>query len=138
MGAVSTEARYSVYQRCDNQLVPKEFAFTLDNVRPFTLTSWFCLHDRERETFLLANLVGILRADDGFRRDFDARLDGMLAEHGTWIRQEDGSLAAPSRQRPPAERLAARLAISEQLRAEGLSLIAGALTHSRCKPREFG
>jgi hypothetical protein len=36
-GAKTMEARYSVYQRCDDQLVPREFAFALDNVRPFTV-----------------------------------------------------------------------------------------------------
>lgn len=120
-GAMTTEARYSVYQRCDDELVAREFAFTIDNIRPFTVNSWFSLHDGERETFLLARVVGILRDDDEFRAAFDRRLDALLAERGIWLRQDDGSLAAPPRQRPTSEWLAERLRITEQLRADGFT-----------------
>ena len=46
----------------------------------------FCLHDQEKETFELAHLLGVLRSDMDFGRDYDARLDELLAENKLWVR----------------------------------------------------
>jgi hypothetical protein len=97
-GSQTLEARYSVYRSEQGQLLAKEFAFSLDNVRPAPTVSLFCLHDQEKETFALAQLVGVLRADEGFRRDYDSRFDRLLAEKKIWIRQDDGFLGAPADQ----------------------------------------
>jgi len=115
----SMEARYSVYQREGERLIPREFAFSIDNVRPVSVIPWFTLHDDERETSLLARLVGMLRADEQFGADFDARCDDLLATHRLWMRQDDGSLAPCTNQRPPSEWIAARLAMTQQLAADG-------------------
>jgi len=116
---LSMESRYSVYQRNGERLVPREFAFSIDNVRPSSVMPWFSLHDDERDTSLLARLIGILRSDETFQRDFDAECDDLLAAHRLWIRQDDGALALPTSQRPPTEWVEARLAITEQLAADG-------------------
>ncbi len=92
----SFESRYSVYRNENGHLVAREFAFSLDNVRPFSGTPWFAMHDGERETWMLAHLVGILRADDSFRRDYDLRLDKLLNEHRMLERDPDGCLGTPS------------------------------------------
>ena len=115
----TTEARYSVYRNEDGTLVPKEFAFSLDNIRPSTMNPWFCLHDGEKETFLLAALVGTLRADAEFQRDYDARMDELLAQHSIWARDEDGFLVAPSNQLPTNQWVTAREVINEQMRLDG-------------------
>jgi SAM-dependent methyltransferase len=120
-GSQTLEARYSVYRSEQGQLVAKEFAFSLDNVRPSTVVSLFCLHDQEKETFALAQLIGVLRADEGFRRDYDSRSDQLLAEKKIWIRQEDGFLGTPADQLATSEWVPAYLAIQHQLEQEGFA-----------------
>jgi hypothetical protein len=120
-GWQTLEARYSVYRSEHGCLVPKEFAFSLDNVRPATVVSLFCLHDQDKETFALAKLVGVLRADEGFRRDYDARFDELMAEKRIWIRQDDGFLGAPPDQLASHAWVHAYLAIQEKLEQEGFA-----------------
>jgi chemotaxis methyl-accepting protein methylase len=36
--AYSTSSRYTVYQEQDGLLVPREFAFSIDNIRPVAIT----------------------------------------------------------------------------------------------------
>ncbi|MBC7673403.1 MAG: hypothetical protein H7247_13370, partial [Polaromonas sp.] len=90
--ATTTEARYSVYQREHDALVPREFAFSLDNVRPDSMNTWFCLHGDERETFLLAHVTGSLRGDVEVSEADDARLDALMAGQRLWVRVPDGPL----------------------------------------------
>lgn len=116
---MTTEARYCVYRREDAKLVLKEFSFSLDNLRPFTVISWFALHDDDPETVQLARLVGLLRSTPRFTSAFDARFDALLEEERLWRRLDDGSLAAPEDQRPSVEWLAARLRMSSRLQTEG-------------------
>jgi SAM-dependent methyltransferase len=91
----SVESRYSVYRNEDGRLAPREFAFSLDNLRPFSGVPWFTLHDGERETWMLANMVGILRADENFRRDYDTSLDRWLKTSHILNRDSDGRLRTP-------------------------------------------
>ena len=102
-GNLTFESRYSVYRNESGNLVPKEFAFSLDNLRPPGVMPWFCLHNEEKETFTLARLIGILRSDESFRLDYDSRVDELLAENRIFVRQEDGFLAAASDQLPISE-----------------------------------
>ena len=118
-GAQTLEARYTVYRNENGNLVPKEFAFSLDNVRPLSVMPSFCLHDKEQETFELAKLVGILRSDEGFRCDYDSRLDELLAEKRIWLRTEDGFLAAPSDQMSAPAWTHAYVAIQKHWEQEG-------------------
>lgn len=118
-GARTLEARYSVYQNEGGQLIPKEFAFSLDNVRPVTAYPWNCLYDGERETWALTRLVGILRSHPAFCADFDTRLDHLLAEKRIWVRSSDGYLEAAPNQLAPADWEPAREEINAELDREG-------------------
>jgi SAM-dependent methyltransferase len=118
-GPRSLEARYVVSRRENGGLVEKEFAFSLDNVRPLTAMPWFCLYDGERETFRLASAVGILRADDAFRDDFDERLDHLLEDKGICARQPNGYLGPLFQGLVPTERVARIEEVMEQLEQEG-------------------
>ncbi|MGH3885346.1 MAG: class I SAM-dependent methyltransferase [Pseudonocardiaceae bacterium] len=91
--ALSTSSRYTVYQEQGGHLVPREFAFSIDNVRPIALAPWYALHDDNLENLCNAEAVGIIRSDDGFRRRFDVRLDELLAQAGVCARGADGYLA---------------------------------------------
>src|SRR5262249_48503060 len=117
--ARTTETRYTVYQREGHALSPREFAFSLDNLRPFTVNPMFSLYDDDRETLLLSTFAGILRRDVAFRRAYDARVDELLAEHAIWIRDGDGFLRAASSQRPSSEWASSRESINRQLHDEG-------------------
>ena len=90
--AESLNAHYSVYRSEGGELVEKEFAFGIETVRH---SVWFALHDRERETWRLAELLGTLRSDREFLRDYDARLDALLAENRMAVRDENGCLVEP-------------------------------------------
>jgi len=118
-GNLTFESRYSVYRNDNGKLVPKEFAFSLDNLRPPAVMPWFCLHDDEKETFALAKLTGVLHADEEFRLDYDARVDELLAENRMLVRQEDGFLTAPPDQLPISEWLGAFTAVQNKLQQEG-------------------
>jgi len=120
-GNHTQEARYSVYRRENGNLVPREFAFSLDNLRPPAVMPWFCLHDEEKETFVLARLLGVLRADERFRLDYDSRVDELLAEKRIWIRREDGFLDAPPEQLPFPEWLPAYTDMQNKLEQEGFT-----------------
>lgn len=80
--ARSTNSRYTVYQEQNGELVPQEFAFSIDNVRPTALTAWYALHDDYLENLCRAEAVGIIRSEEGFQRRFDERLDALLAQTG--------------------------------------------------------
>jgi len=88
----SRNARYATYRVEGGVLVPKEFAFSVENIRPVEIVTWFALHDDDFETATLAELIGTIRADDGFRADFDARMDEVLAGTGYTARLENGYL----------------------------------------------
>jgi hypothetical protein len=58
-----------------------------------------------RETWRLAELLGILRSDRKFLHDYDARLDTLLAENRIAVRDGDGCLAEPPNPIDFAERV---------------------------------
>jgi hypothetical protein len=120
-GAKTLEARYSVYRKEQDALVRKEFAFSLDCVRPPTVIPFFCLHDQEKETFELAELVGVLQSDDEFRTAYDFRLDELLAEKKILIRQPDGFLLPPPDPLDPTMWMIAHEALHTQLAEEGFA-----------------
>jgi hypothetical protein len=57
--------------------------------------AWFTLHEGERETWRLAELLGILRSDHTFLRDYDAKLDSLLAQDRIAVRDANGCLVDP-------------------------------------------
>jgi hypothetical protein len=118
-GAKTLEARYSVYRKEHDTLVRKEFAFSLDNMRPPGIVTLFCLHDQEKETFELGKLVVVLNSDEEFRAGYDLRLDELLAEKKILIRQPDGFLAPPPDPIDSRAWMAAHVAIHRQLSEEG-------------------
>jgi hypothetical protein len=111
----SLNAHYSVYRSEGGRLVEKEFAFGVEMVRH---SAWFALHDGERETWRLAELLGILRSDRAFLHDHDARLDALLAENGIAVRDGNGYLAEPPAPIDPTRAFPAYEAIARAIEAE--------------------
>ncbi len=114
----STISRYTVYQEQHGKLIPREFAFSIDNVRPTALTAWYALHDDYFEHLCRDEAVGIVRSDEGFRRRFDKRLDELLAQTGM-RRGIDGYLDSTNVDpfRPDLDEISASLV--DQLDREG-------------------
>ena len=111
----SLNAHYSVYRNEGGRLVDKEFAFGVEMVRHCV---WFALHDGERETWRLANLLGILRSDREFLRDYDCRLDALLAENRLAIRDEHGHVVEPPNPIEPARAMPLYHEIVREIEAE--------------------
>lgn len=116
--ARSTSSRYTVYQRQDRRLIPREFALSIDNVRSVSIAPWYALHDDNVENLCNAEAVGIIRSDDGFRCRFDERLDALLTQAGICCRGADGYLGA-DKDASPAELDAYAPMLVEQLDGEG-------------------
>jgi hypothetical protein len=84
-------ARYTVYRKEADDLVPREFPFSVDNVLPIGL-SWFAMHDDDEEMMRLCSLVGALRRDRPFMSAFAPAHDAVLSELGICPRGADGFL----------------------------------------------
>ncbi len=90
----STDCRYTVFMNDGNRLVEKEFAFSVDNIRPIGLIPWYTLHNDSYDAILRARLIGIIRSDNKFCSSFDARMDELLREYDLCHRGEDGYLGS--------------------------------------------
>lgn len=124
--AHSISSRYTVYQECDGSLETREFAFSIDNLRPIALAPWYALHDDNAENLCNAEAVGIIRSDESFRRRFDDRLDVLLAQAGICHRGSDGFLGSADEGLTPADIEERGAALIEQLDGEGF--VDGAVT----------
>lgn len=88
----SASSRYTVYRKEHGHLVAREFALSIDNVRPIELAPWYALHDDNLDNLANAHTVGLLRTDREFRDRYDERMDALLAEAGICRRGPDGYL----------------------------------------------
>jgi SAM-dependent methyltransferase len=113
--AASLNAHYTVFRNENGRLVEKEFAFGVELVRQ---PAWYALHDGERETWRLAELIGALRSDREFLRDYDERVDALLAESKISARDNNGCLVDHPEASDLAKRLPEYIAISETTQAE--------------------
>jgi hypothetical protein len=98
----SRNARYAVYQAEGGCLVPREFAFSVEGIRPIEIISWFALHDDDFEMQALAELIGTIRTDEHFRTEYDRAYDALLAETGYTSRKADGFLGTAAEDVDPA------------------------------------
>ena len=115
----STECRVTVYRNESDGLVGKEFAFSLDNLRPLTFASWYALHEDEHDVRALVKAVQTVRKDSEFIRDFDGRLDELMAEKGIFQRGNDGYLSFHAQDMPAAELEIGVAQVLEQLDQDG-------------------
>jgi hypothetical protein len=117
----SGSERYAVYRAENGALVPSEFAFSIENVRPLDAISIFALQDDDRDRALMASLIGIVRSDAPFRDAFDARMDKLVAEYGLGARLPNGYLGPVTGVTEPKQYLDAAQTIGRTLFREGFN-----------------
>jgi hypothetical protein len=101
--AFSMECRYVTHRKRDGRLDNGEFAFSLDNLMPIGIISWYTLQPDEPEALMLASLCRVLRDDRDFMRDYIARADAWRLESGACPRQPSGYAGDISADMPSAE-----------------------------------
>ncbi len=86
-----SQNRYSTYQLQDDRLVLREFAFSLDNLRPVVdAATWSSLTEQEEDTDRLVELCGVLAANHDFRVRYNTVVDEFLALNNVGRRDESG------------------------------------------------
>ncbi len=117
-----SEGYFSVYQKVEDNLIEKEFAFSVDILRPLGIMPWFSLHDESAASNLrLARLVRRLRSDAEFCAGFDAAMDQLLKDCGLLVRDANGCLASPPVPIPFDKIVQLMAAIGPQLDAAGFT-----------------
>jgi hypothetical protein len=116
--ALSTEARYYTYQKINDRLRAREFAFSIDNLCPLGIMTWYTNHDDDEEVGFLSELLGIIRSDRDFVSSFYRKSDALRAQYGICARGDDGFYGAVAPSISPldlwshAARIADELAMS--------------------------
>ena len=113
------QTRYAVYRKRAGELVPVEFAFSLDNLGPITFMPWFTIREDDPEVAFLAALAAAVRQDATLWPDLSARLDALFQDHGICRRCADGFLRFPRQEPSLNQFLTAYRAIWRQVAAEG-------------------
>lgn len=90
--AASTNSRCVVFQKVDGVLRPREFAISIDLLRPIGLPGFVTLRPDDDEMRARVRISRIVRSDPDFRVAFDARFDELLAATEICPRGSDGYL----------------------------------------------
>jgi SAM-dependent methyltransferase len=119
MSFSSTFARYTVYQKVDRRIVPREFAFSVDNIRPAGFMPCYTFHDDDADVLQLVQAVAQLRSDLAFRRAFDPAADAAFAAAGVARRLENGYLSGSAHSLPTGELSKRTADLADRLRNDG-------------------
>jgi len=113
------QSRYTVYQKRTDGLLLSEFAFSLDNLGHIVFMPWLTIHANDPEAILLAELIGIIRANQSFWSNFSIRQNELLKSHGICQRKADGFLHFPEEELVPDEYLKRNVSIWQQMEEDG-------------------
>ena len=113
------QSRYAVYLKSDNNLVPNEFAFSLDNLGPIVYMPWFTVHENDPESMLLTEMMAAVRGDRSFWSKFNDRIDDLLKHFDICRRGADGFLHFSNPDMSPGEYLEKNAALWQQLKEDG-------------------
>jgi hypothetical protein len=114
-------ARYAVYRKNAARLVPCEFAFGLDNLRPLGTGPWVTLAKDDKEAELLADVTGAIRKDRQFWSSFSPYVDALREKMGICKRDDDDFLQFTEdiRTAPPQVLLEKTTRLWKQVESEG-------------------
>jgi hypothetical protein len=119
--SASCYARYTVHRAAGGTMVPTEFAFSIENVRPLHFSSMFALHDDDHDACLMSSLIGTLRSDQSFRTDIDRRLDEIQSDLRICPRKPNGFLGTAPKLAGAKAQVAAPEAIGSALERDGFA-----------------
>jgi len=129
--AFTTECRYFLYQKAeDDHMHAREFTFSVDNVLPVGVLPFFALHDKDRGMTKLAELVRVLRDDEGFVTRYTAAADALRRKHDICPRGDDGFYGTVDPDRDPEDLWRTAQRIADTLAAEFAEEAAGLLRDS--------
>jgi hypothetical protein len=125
------DARYSVYRKANDALVPCEFACGIENLRSLGIMPYFTIHEGDNEAALLADLMSAIRADPSYWPALSSRVDSLLDQKGISRRGPEGFLQPPPEEIPRNDirrRMAAlwRQIVKEQFLTGALEALARA------------
>lgn len=114
-------ARYAVYRKNSAGMVPCEFAFGLDNLRPLGTGPWVTLAEDDQEAELLADLTRTIRADRQFWKNFNKHVDALQEKFEICTRGDDGfhQFTEEAQTAPPQVLLEKTTALWHQVDAAG-------------------
>lgn len=113
------QARYCVYERDGQNLIPREFAFSADNLGPLSFMAWFTIHEKDTEAWTLARLSKIIRSHDSFWREFSNEMDRLLEDHELCWRGPDGFFQIPEQEMQYSQYMVKHASMWEELDAKG-------------------
>ncbi len=90
--AESLNCRFSVYQKQDGMMRFREFAFSIENIRPMQIVPYFAFRNEDFEQDQLMEHVALIRRDADFMKIFNSTFDKLLEQHAVCKRKIDGYL----------------------------------------------
>lgn len=89
--AGSIENYYNLYQKDGGVLTNREFGFSIDNINPIGVITWYANHNDDRQTKELIEYIRIIRSDKEFMKDFYSFTDERRKKYKICPRDKDGN-----------------------------------------------
>ncbi len=119
--AGSTECYYNVYQKNGDQLINREFAFSIDCICPLGIVTWYTNHADDRQKAKLVKYISIIRKDPGFMKAFYTFHDDQRMKYNICPRDSDGYYGDVDPTIPPQILWTNASTILKELNEEGLN-----------------
>ena len=101
--AASTESYYTIYQKNGDQLVYRDFAFSIDCICPFGIVTWYAMHDDDRQKAELVRYIRAIRNDTSFMDEFYTFHDAQRLKYKCCPRDSQGYYGAVDTFIPPQD-----------------------------------
>jgi len=99
----SVNCRFSVYQKQNGKMQLVEFTFSIENIRPYEMVTFFSFRDDDFEQDQLLKHAGLIRSNERFMKEFNPALDHLLQQNKICRLKEDGYLSFIDTNLPPLQ-----------------------------------
>ncbi len=90
--AQSVNCRLSIYQKENGEMKLREFCFSIENLRPMEIVSYFSFRNDDFDQENLLTYSALIRKDDGLMKSFNDGMDELLKLYGLGMRDVNGYL----------------------------------------------
>jgi SAM-dependent methyltransferase len=90
--AQSINSRITVYQKEGGMMTLREFSFSIENIRPMQMVTYFSFRDDDFEQEKLLKHVAIIREDKAFMSAYNEEADMLQKNYGISLRDANGYL----------------------------------------------